>query len=190
MSCINRIIYSNSPCSRNVSNMWEQKGFVYMANTCMNMMDWVISVTANSQLLYTGIHVSMVIWRKIWNAIFVLFSANHKLIEPDIKQNLWQSMVSISTAKGQEMIASCVSQGNKASRLVNLRHYDIYTLHMLQIAVKASNAVRSQQTRDIHTRLVQCWNSVVDGGPTLNELVWMFCVCWVGQPRFSYIKWG
>ena len=29
--------------------------------------------------------------------------------------------------------------------------------------------IRNQQTRDIEPLLVQCWASVVDGGPTLNQ---------------------
>ena len=37
----------------------------------------------------------------------------------------------------------------------------------------------TQQTRDIHPRLVQCWTSVVDGGPTLNQS-WVNVSCLLG----------
>ena len=39
--------------------------------------------------------------------------------------------------------------------------------------------VRSQETRDIEALLVQCWASVVDGGPTLNQQ-WLNVSCLLG----------
>ena len=38
----------------------------------------------------------------------------------------------------------------------------------------------TQLTRAIHTRLVQCWASVVDGGPALNQ-PWVNVSCLLGR---------
>ena len=35
-----------------------------------------------------------------------------------------------------------------------------------------------RQTRDIHPRLVQCWHSVYDAGPPLNQPWWMSHIFW------------
>ena len=39
--------------------------------------------------------------------------------------------------------------------------------------------VSSQQTRDVHPVLIQCWSSVFDAGPTLNQH-WMKVLCLLG----------
>ena len=39
----------------------------------------------------------------------------------------------------------------------------------------------TQQTRDIEPLLVQCWASVVDGGPALNQQ-WLNVSCLLGMP--------
>ena len=41
-------------------------------------------------------------------------------------------------------------------------------------------AVDTRQTRDIESLLVQCWTSVVDGGPTLNQQ-WLNIWCFLGR---------
>ena len=38
----------------------------------------------------------------------------------------------------------------------------------------------TQQTRDIEPLLIQCWASVVDGGPTLNQQ-WLNVACLLGS---------
>ena len=44
-----------------------------------------------------------------------------------------------------------------------------------------SDTMGSRQTRDIEPLLDQCWASVVDGGPTLNQQ-WLNVSCLVGCP--------
>ena len=46
--------------------------------------------------------------------------------------------------------------------------------------IKLSKGGFTQQTRDIESLLVQCWASVVDGGPTLNQQ-WLNVSCVLGK---------
>ena len=44
-----------------------------------------------------------------------------------------------------------------------------YVRCKMAVLLLAFTSCISQQTRDIHPRLVQCWTSVIDGEPTLNQ---------------------